>query len=169
MFQIGQAVVHPAHGPGKIVKIKKLSTLGSGKQYYSVRLLDGSETEIWVPVQDAQEHGLRTPIKKSRVAEVWRRLRAEAETLPTDHQARYQVVREKLETGQLLSIAEAIRDLSWKDYTVRGLTSEGKRLFDKGIRMLTTEVALVQGSEPQTVETKITRILDSKIAKKESE
>lgn len=165
MFKIGQAVVHPAHGPGEIVNIKTLSTLGNGKEYYSIRLLDGSETEIWLPVQAAQETGLRTPIKKSRVPEIWRRLREEAETLPTDHQRRYEIVREKLETGQLLSIAEAIRDLSWKDYTVRGLTSEGKRLFDKGVRMLTTEVALVQGSEPETVEAKVTRILDDKVSK----
>ena len=167
MFKIGQAVVHPAHGPGEVVQIKTLSTLGSGKRYYSIRLLDGSETEVWVPVQDAQEHGLRPPIKKSRVPEIWRRLRATAEVLPTDHQKRYEVVREKLETGQPLSIAEAIRDLSWKDYTVRSLTSEGKRLYDKGIRMLTTEVALVQGSEPETVETKISRILDSKVPQKD--
>ena len=167
MFKIGQAVVHPAHGPGEVVQIKTLSTLGSGKRYYSIRLLDGSETEVWVPVQDAQQQGLRPPINKSRVPEIWRRLRATAETLPTDHQKRYEVVREKLETGQPLSIAEAIRDLSWKDYTVRSLTSEGKRLYDKGIRMLTTEVALVQGSEPETVETKISRILDSKVPQKD--
>jgi RNA polymerase-interacting CarD/CdnL/TRCF family regulator len=38
MFKIGQAVVHPAHGPGEIVRIKTLSTLGNGKQYYSIRL-----------------------------------------------------------------------------------------------------------------------------------
>jgi len=164
MFKVGQAVVHPAHGPGEIVKIKTLSTLGSGKEYYSIRLLDGSETEVWVPVQNAQEQGLRPPVKKSHLREIWRRLRAQPEDLPSDHQRRYEVVREKLETGQLVSIAEAIRDLSWKDYTVRALTSEGKRLFDKGVRMLTTEVALVRGSEPETVQTKISRVLDESMS-----
>ena len=168
MFQVGDTVVHPAHGAGKVVDIEKLSCLGSDKEYYSIKLLDGSETQVWVPVQDAEEKGIRPPIASSQLSKIWRLLRAKPKTLPSDHQQRYGVVRQKLENGDILQIAEAIRDLTWKDYHVRSLTSEGKRLYDKAMKLLTTEVALVGGSDPERIETQVSRILDENVARREA-
>ena len=163
-FQIGEAVVHPAHGPGKVVKIGSLSFLGGDKQYYSIRLLDGSETQVWVPVLEAGERGVRRPIQRSELDEVWQLLRARPGELPADHQERYGMVRQRVENGDVMQIAEALRDLSWKDYSVRSLTSEGKRLYDKGMKLLAAEVALVQDRELDAVESQISRILDESIA-----
>ena len=139
MFQVGEMVVHPGYGAGKVVDVEKLSCLGSDKQYYSIKLLDGSETQVWKPG-----------------------------TLPTDHQQRYGVVRERLEDGDILQIAVALRDLSWKDHSVSSLTSEGKRLYDKGMKLLTSEVALVQGDDRDTVESEIERILNENMAQRET-
>jgi CarD family transcriptional regulator len=164
VFQVGDTVVHPGYGAGKVVDIEKLSCLGSDKSYYSIKLLDGSETQVWVPVQDAEKKGIRPPIASSQLSEVWRLLRAQPKTLPSDHQQRYGIVRQKLENGDVLQIAEALRDLSWKDYHVRSLTSEGKRLYDKAMKLLATEVALVRGSDPDRVESQISRVLDENIA-----
>jgi len=168
MYQVGDAVVHSAYGPGEVVKITELSGFGSGKRYYSILLMDGSETKIWVPVQGAEERGVRRPIRKSKVSDVWRLLRGEPHALPSDHKMRYGVVRQKIENGDVLQIAEALRDLSWKDYHVRSLTSEGKRLYDKGMKLLTTEVALVQDSDPDTVRSQISHILNENVALRES-
>ena len=163
-FQVGEVVVHPAHGPGRVVRIGSLSFLGGDKQYYSIRLLDGSETQVWVPVREARERGVRRPIQSSDLDEIWKLLRARPRELPSDHQERYGVVRESVENGNVMQIAKALRDLSWKDYSVRSLTSEGKRLYDKGMKLLAAEVALVQGRELEAVESQISRILDENVA-----
>ena len=63
MFQIGQAVVHPGYGPGNVIGIQELSLSKSNKQYYKIRLLDEVEMTVWVPVQDAEEQGVRCPIR----------------------------------------------------------------------------------------------------------
>ncbi len=166
MFQIGDAVIYPGYGAGKVTDIEKLACLGSDKQYSSIQLLDGTKTRVWVAVQDAKKKGMRRPIPKSQLDQVWRCLRTEPESLPSDHKERYELVREKLENGNILHIAEALRDLSCKDYHVRSLTSEGKRLYDKGIKLLTTEVATVQESASDTVEAEVSRVLSDSIAQR---
>ena len=169
MFQVGEMVVHPGYGAGKVIDVEKLSCLGSDKRYYSIKLLDGSETQVWVPVLEAEERGVRRPIALSQLGEVWRLLRAKPNTLPIDHQQRYGVVRQRMEDGDILQIAVALRDLSWKDQHVSSLTSEGKRLYDRGMKLLASEVALVQGDERDDVETQISHVLSENLAQREAE
>jgi RNA polymerase-interacting CarD/CdnL/TRCF family regulator len=168
VFQIGDMVVHPGYGVGKVVEIEKLACLGSDKRYYSIRLVDEAATQLWVPVQEAEGRGMRRPIPRSRLKEIWRALRTKPESLPSDHQKRYGIVRRKVEDGDSLQIAEALRDLSWKDYHVRSLTSEGKRLYDKAMKLLATEVAVVQGSDREAVESELTRVLSENVARREA-
>jgi CarD family transcriptional regulator len=113
-----------------------------------------------VPVRDAGKIGLRHPISVSQLATVWKRLRAEPNTLPSDHKERYSLVRTRIEEGNLLEIADVLRDLWWKDYNIRKLTTEGKRLYAKGMRLLASEIAVVQDSELSEAEAQISETLD---------
>ena len=167
MFQIGEAVVHPGHGPGNVVDIERLSLSNSNKQYYKIRLLDEAEMTVWVPVKDAEAHGVRCPVSRSRLNEIWRLLHTKPGTLPSDHKERYAQIREMIENGDVLHIAEALRDLRWKDQHVRSLTIEGKRLYDKAMKLLATEVSLVEGSDRETVEMELSRVLNENVASRE--
>ena len=161
MYQVGDTIVHPHHGAGVMTEIKSLKSLGrQGKQYYSITLLSEPGTVVMVPIGSAKEIGLRPLMSASTLNRVWRRLRAQPETLPSDHNERYRVVREKMQNGNALQVAEVLRDLSWKDYQGRKLTSEGKRLYDKGMRLLASEVAALQSSDLSTAEAGISQTLD---------
>jgi len=168
MFQIGEAVVHPGHGPGKVVDIKKLLYADNDKRYYKIKLLSEAETIVWIPVRDAEEKGVRCPVSRARLSEIWRLLRAKPGPLPSDHKKRYAYLQEKLDHGDVLQIAEALRDLRWKDYHVRSFTVEGKRWYDKGMKLLAAEIALVQGSDPETVEDQLSRVLGENVASREA-
>ena len=72
MFQIGDTIIHPGYGAGTVVKIEKLQCLGSDKLYYSIELLDGSKTLVWVAVGDAGNRGVRYPTLKSQLGQMWR-------------------------------------------------------------------------------------------------
>ena len=168
MFQIGDMVVHPGYGVGKVVDIEKLACLGSDKRYYSIRLVDDGGTQVWVPVEEAEGRGVRHPILRSQLKKIWRALRAKPEELPSEHKKRYGIVREKVDDGDSLQIAEALRDLSWKDYHVRSLTSEGKRLYDKAMKFLTAEIAVVQGSDREAVESEVSRVLNENVVQREA-
>ena len=168
MYQVGEAVVHPGHGPGKVIGIEKLLCLGKDGRYYKIKLLGEAEMFVWVPVQEAEDKGVRCPVPRSRLSEIWRCLGAEPETLPSDHQKRYAYLREKIENGDVLQIAEALRDLRWKDHHVRSLTINGKKLYDKGIELLSAEMALVQGRDPEVVENQLLRVLSENVASREA-
>jgi CarD family transcriptional regulator len=162
VFRVGETVVHPGHGPGEVVGVQELSCLGKNGSYYRIRLL-GEMGTVWVPVESAEEQGVRRLVRKSRLREVWRLLRDRPSDLPSDHNKRYAHLRDKIENGSVCDIAQALRDLQWKNVHVRKMTLEGKRLYDKGMRLLATEIALVRGSDTETVESKIARVLQTNL------
>jgi CarD family transcriptional regulator len=162
VFRVGETVVHPGHGPGEVVGVQELSCLGRNGSYYRIRLL-GEMGTVWVPVENAEQQGVRRLVRKSRLREVWRLLRDQPSDLPSDHNKRYAQLRDKIENGSVCDIAQALRDLQWKNVHVRKMTLEGKRLYDKGMRLLATEIALVRGSDTETVESKIARVLQTNL------
>ncbi len=163
MFRIGDTVIHPGYGAGTVVYIEEQQFLGSDKPYYSIELLDGSKTRVWVPVKDAGKKGVRYPTPKSQLGQIWRVLRTEPETLSPDHNKRYDSLREKLRGGDIFRIAEAVRDMFWKDHRSRRLTIQGKRLYDRGLTFLASEVAVVQGCDFAVAEARISSILEASL------
>jgi len=166
MFQVGDVVIHPHRGAGKVVDIEKLQCLGSEKWYYSITLMDGSGTKVWFPVQDAESEGVRHPIPKSQLDRVWRILGAEPELLPTDHNERHQLLEKKIHSDIFDVVAAAVRDMYWKDHCGSRLTIVGRRLFERGMALLASEIAVVQDSDFAAAEAKISGILGASLAAK---
>jgi CarD family transcriptional regulator len=136
--------MYPGYGAGLVVKIGKLSSLGSDRLYYSIEMSDELKTNVWIPVQDAEAKGVRHPTPKSELGQIWRVLRAGPETLAADHKERYGSLQEKIGGGDIFRIAEVVRDMYWKDHRVRKLTMAGRELYDRGFMLLTSEVAVMQ-------------------------
>jgi len=164
MFQVGDTVILPHHGAGTVTDIEELQVLGSDNLYYSIKLFDESKTFVWIPVKDAEKQGVRHPIRKSQLGQIWRVLRAEPQELPTDHNKRYEFLLEKLCGGNLFQVAEAVKDLFWRNHCTRNLTIKGKRLYDRGMMFLASEVAVVQGSDFAVAEARISDILGTSLA-----
>lgn len=160
-FRVGDKIIHPSHGAGVVTEIKELGFFGKkSKPYYWIELLSEPGTVVMVPVKDADKVGLRHPMSRSQLSRVWHRLRAEPKVLPSDHKERYSVVRTRIADGDVLEIAAVLRDLWWKDYSIRKLTTEGKRLYAKGMRLLASEIAVIQDSELSEAEAQISETLD---------
>jgi RNA polymerase-interacting CarD/CdnL/TRCF family regulator len=161
-FKVGDTVVHPGYGAGEIVEIKTLEYLGhERKTYYSIALLSDPGTTIMVPIRDEDKVGLRPPISPSRMGRVWRVLGSAPQKLPSNYKERYALVEDKLQGGNTLRIAEALRDMAWRREQKRSLTVEGKRLYDRAIRFLSAEIAGSRRSDPSTVEAEISQVLYS--------
>ncbi|MBN1579399.1 MAG: hypothetical protein JXA89_01755 [Anaerolineae bacterium] len=164
MFQVGDTIVHAHRGAGQIVDIEKLQCLGSNKKYYAIELLDGTGTRVWVSIQDAEKGELRQPIPEGQLDQVWRVLQDTPQMLPTDHTERYELIERKLDSGDPRHVAEAMRDLAWKNDTVRTLTTEGRRLYQRSIDVLSSEVAVSEGGNLESAKGKISDILSANIA-----
>jgi len=160
MFEIGDVVIHPTHGAGVIAGVKFLRSLGAGKRYYRISLVTELRTEVMVPVESAQKIGLRSPLPRARLPEVWRVLRADPQALPIKHEQRYDLLRAKLYGGNVLKVAEALRDMTRRKADKGHLTIEGKRLYDKSMMLLAGEVAMIENRDIQATEERIWQVLN---------
>jgi CarD family transcriptional regulator len=163
MFQVGDRIVHPSYGVGTVTEIKERHTLGPGKRYYSIELLDQPETVVMVPVGAEERMGLRPPVAEAKLGRVWRVLRGDPTQLPKNHDRRCALLDEKLGSGEIVKVAEAVRDLAWRREKRRRFTIRGKRLYDRGMALLAGEVASVQESDLEDAEILISEVLDRRL------
>ena len=164
-FEIGETVVHPHYGAGVITEIQERHSLGPRRRYYSIELLGDPQTTVMVPLGQEESVGLREPISEARLSCLWRILRGKPEVLPDEHKKRYALIEGKLEEGDALQIAEAVRDLAWRREEKRALTKVGERLYETGLGFLASELAGVQGSDVDAAEAQIAERLDASIGK----
>jgi CarD family transcriptional regulator len=164
VFQVGDKVFHPIHGAGTVVEVKERHSLGNPRQYYSISLLGQPKTVLMVPVKAAQEIGLRSPLKPSDLDRVWGVLRDDPEVLPTDHEQRYELLKDRLREGDALHIAAAVRDMAWREETERRLTKQGREIYQESLSLLAGEVAIVQDSDMSSAEAQIVETLRASVA-----
>lgn len=111
-FQVGDKSVYPAHGVADVVQ---LETKRIGEQtltFYHLRVM-GSGLKIIVPVDKAEENGMRPVAAGDDVHELYELLRDHE--VPCDRQTwnrRYRGFMEKIRTGSLFEVGEVYRDLS---------------------------------------------------------
>jgi RNA polymerase-interacting CarD/CdnL/TRCF family regulator len=159
MFHVGETVVHPGYGAGKIREIRELSSLGKEKEYYSIQLIGDPDTTVMVPLGKEDQIGLREPIPEEELRSVWHVLRATPRELPSNYKKRCTIVETKLRDGALERIAEVVRDLAARRETEQRLTVQGKRLYEQGMQRLVSEIAGAEGSDYATAEAEIAEAL----------
>lgn len=164
MFHIGDPVIHPDYGPGKVIGIEQVSCLGTGKRYYEIELIDETATQVWVSVPDAEEAGLRSPVSLARLQQIWRTLSAQPEPLPQDHKERYALITPKLHSGDPIQLAEALRDLAWRRWQQGKLTKRGQDLFKYAIKKLAGELAVIQDKGLQATQHQISQQLNASLS-----
>jgi len=155
MFRAGDAIVHPVRGAGVIVRVEERQWRGSDDLYYRIKLLGQPASSLMIPISAAKTLGLRRAIPQSRLNQVWHVLHADPGTLPTDHKERYQLLQEKLHAGNVLQVAEAVRDMAWQRQRAGTMTTRGKRMYAEGMMLLAGEIAATKGIDLTDAEAEI--------------
>ena len=155
MFKAGDAIVHPVRGAGVVERIEERQWHGSTDKYYRIKLLGQPGTSLMVPISAAETIGLRRAISKSKLKRVWTMLRADAKPLPADHKARYELLNGRLRTGDVYQVAEAVRDMAWRQQREGSLTTQGKRIYEEAMRILSGEIAASQGMNMADAEAQV--------------
>jgi CarD family transcriptional regulator len=164
MFEIGDAVVHPVRGAGKVTGMTELQADGDKNLYYTIALLDQPDSSLMIPVASAQGAGLRPPISQNKLKRVMRVLRQDPETLPADRKERQDVLAEKLNTGDVLQLAELVRDMFWKSEQESDFTTRGKRLYTRAMILLSGEIAVAQDINLEEAEDRVRATLSKSVA-----
>jgi len=155
MFHVGDAVVHPIRGAGIVTDIEELERQEGDKSYYRIKLLAKPGTKVMVPVNAAEEHGVREVISTVKLEHVWSVLTESPEKLPQHYKKRRRVIKERLRTGDILTIAETLRDLAWRRQRKGSLNYRDRLLYQKGTNLLAGEIAAAQEIDLEEAKTKI--------------
>ena len=145
-FTAGDAIVHPTRGAGIVERIVERTWHGNAELYYRIRLLGQSGTMLMIPTNVEKKLGLRGAISLSDVARLWRVLLATPKGLPDRYKELRQFLEEKIGTGDIFQVAEAVRDMAWQHRKTH-LSATIKQLYEEGLRLLVGEIAAARGIE----------------------
>ncbi|WP_061961588.1 CarD family transcriptional regulator [Demequina flava] len=158
-FAVGETVVYPHHGAAKIQDIKKRTIKGEEKTYLKLKVAQGDLT-IEVPAENVDLVGVRDVVDKEGLEKVFDVLREPYVEEPTNWSRRYKANVEKLASGDVIRVAEVVRDLSRRD-TDKGLSAGEKRMLHKARQILVSELALAEKCDEDTAEARLDEVLAS--------
>jgi CarD family transcriptional regulator len=162
-FSVGDAVVHPHHGPGRITGMERRELLDGKKMYYEIEI-PVQELSVYLPRRSMEDMGVRPAMSRSRLPIVLDKLRSQPRTLPNDYKERQAEVWEQLKTGLVMQLAEAVRDLSWHEKREH-LTKKDGEYLAQGKSRLAAEMAIVSGEEVSDMETLINDTLAAAVSR----
>lgn len=158
-FTVGETVVYPHHGAALIEEIKTRTIRGEEKLYLKLRVAQGDLT-IEVPAENVDLVGVRDVVDQAGVERVFDVLRAPYTEEPTNWSRRYKANLEKLASGDVIKVAEVVRDLSRRE-SDRGLSAGEKRMLAKARQILVSELALAEKTEEEQAEALLDEVLAS--------
>ena len=130
-----------------------ISTLSAAKS------ADAEFCEHEVPAENCDLVGVRDVVGQEGLELVFEVLRTPHTEEPTNWSRRYKANLEKLASGDVIKVAEVVRDL-WRREKDRGLSAGEKRMLAKARQILVSELALAE----HTNEVKAEAILDEVLA-----
>ncbi len=156
MFKAGDKIAYPMHGAGIIEAVEEKLFLDEKKSYYILKFSDG-DIKVHVPVETAQQAGLRNIISLeecSRVMDTFKSLEDVEESTNWNRRNRDNL--EKMKSGDVFEIATVIKSLLKREEK-RSLSSSEKKMLGTSLQILVSELALASDQLDDEVRRKITR------------
>ena len=152
-FSIDQKVVYPSQGVGKVIDIFEKQFKDEVLLYYKI-YIDSSDMVVMVPVNKADELGIRQIVSAKEAEEALNLLSEEFEPITSDWKLRYQTNLELLKKGTVKDIAAIVRCL-YNRSKVKELPILERKLYDSAKRLLEDEISLAMGKPSKEIEAAI--------------
>ena len=138
-FEKNQHVVYPIQGVGEIKSIEKKLFKNKEVLYYII-YFDASDMTVMVPVDKAEQIGIRKIVSQSESEKALQIICEKDEPLTTDWKLRYQINLELLKKGSIGDIAKVVRSLYHRSKQ-KELPILERKLFDNAIKLLIDEIS----------------------------
>ncbi|MEM7743694.1 MAG: CarD family transcriptional regulator [Pseudomonadota bacterium] len=161
-FRANDFVVYPAHGVGKIVSIEEQEVAGMKLELFVISF-DKDKMTLRVPTAKASSVGMRSLSSPDLVDEALKTLKGKAKVKRAMWSRRAQEYEQKINSGDLISIAEVVRDLHRAEDQPEQSYSE-RQLYEAALERLTREVAAVERMDEVNAAKKVGSVLEAKAA-----
>ena len=156
-FAVGDKVVYPHHGAAIIEGKEKRVFDGQKTDYFVLRITYG-DLKVSIPVDKADEIGLREVINDEEVEEVFAVLRKKEARMPTNWSRRFKNHVEKLKSGDIYQVAEVVRNLTIRERD-KGLSAGEKRMLGKARQILVSELTFALDVDEDQAEITLDEVL----------
>ncbi|WBU65357.1 CarD family transcriptional regulator [Paracoccus aerodenitrificans] len=161
-FRPDDFVVYPAHGVGKIVSIEQQEVAGMALEMFVISF-EKDKMTLRVPTARAAEIGMRSLASPDLIEQALTTLKGKARVKRAMWSRRAQEYEQKINSGDLLAIAEVVRDLHRNDDQREQSYSE-RQLYEAALDRLTREVAAVSGIDAAGAQKKVDDVLVARAA-----
>ena len=161
-FRPNDYVVYPAHGVGQIVSIEEQTVAGLSLELFVISF-EKDKMTLRVPTHKATEVGMRSLSSPDVINQAMTTLRGKAKVKRAMWSRRAQEYDQKINSGDLISIAEVVRDLHRADDQREQSYSE-RQLYEAALERLTREVAAVSGTDEGAAQKQVDDVLLSRAA-----
>ncbi|REC56499.1 CarD family transcriptional regulator [Rhodosalinus sediminis] len=161
-FRPNDYVVYPAHGVGQIVSIEEQEIAGIAMELFVISF-EKDKMTLRVPTAKATEIGMRSLSTPDVVSKAMSTLKGKAKVKRAMWSRRAQEYEQKINSGDLIAIAEVVRDLHRADDQREQSYSE-RQLYEAALERLTREIAAVDGSDEVAAAKQVDEVLVSRAA-----
>src|ERR1700688_3226375 len=158
-FKTNEFIVYPAHGVGQIVSIEEQEVAGARLELFVINFVKDKMT-LRVPTSKVASVGMRKLAETPMVKKALETLKGRARIKRTMWSRRAQEYEAKINSGDIVAIAEVVRDLYRSESQPEQSYSE-RQLYEAALDRLSREIAAVQ----RVTETEAVKEIEAALAK----
>lgn len=143
-FKVGGAVVHPAHGVGEVTEIKDMVISGRMNRYYVIEFPLNELDRVMIPIENAENLGLRTIADKETISECLKIVRDSDANYLKDLEKesfhkRHKEYVDRVQSGDVCEVAKVFKTL-YERSRDRDLGLKEKFLMERAEKMIVGEI-----------------------------
>jgi CarD family transcriptional regulator len=156
-FRTNEYIVYPAHGVGRIVSIEEQEIAGAKLELFVINF-EKDKMTLRVPTSKLESVGMRKLSEEKVVKKALTTLKGKARVKRTMWSRRAQEYEAKINSGDLISIAEVVRDLYRSEAQPEQSYSE-RQLYEAALDRMARELAAVEKMDEASAIAKIDDVL----------
>ena len=158
-FDVGDYVVYPKHGVGRVVELQSTDIAGMQLELYVLRF-EKEKMTLRVPTNKAESVGMRKLSSDKTMKEALETLKGKPKVKRTMWSRRAQEYEAKINSGDLIAVAEVVRDLYRSEAQPEQSYSE-RQLYEAALDRVVREISAVN----KITETEALKLIDQSLAK----
>jgi CarD family transcriptional regulator len=156
-FKVNEWIVYPAHGVGRIVAIEEQEIAGISLELFVITF-EKDKMTLRVPTGKSGAVGMRKLAEEATVKKAIETLKGRARVKRTMWSRRAQEYEAKINSGDLIAIAEVVRDLYRSESQPEQSYSE-RQLYEAALDRMAREIAVVEKLDERGAVQRITEVL----------
>lgn len=140
-YNVGDTIIHPAHGGCIIQTISHIDVGGNSEECYTLQLLNDVKMTVFVPLRSSDAIGLRNVISPKNAQDIIHSIPDMKTEWIKVNNIRKQVFTRILKSGNLMELANMIKTLICQT-RCKPLSANDQHLYNDGVKKLVSELSL---------------------------